>query len=115
MEDDRPAPDNSDVGQVPAHVICIDSPAPRLDPNTGPDERPDRMSPWQARLLRGHSPNTGPGERPLLRGHSIPRHYDDLDDLFLVEGQAHRKVALIRHLARLTPACDLTRPGDDVA
>jgi hypothetical protein len=36
------------------------------------------------------------------------------DDSLVVEGQAQRKVTLVRHFARFAPASDLTSPGKDV-
>src|SRR5581483_3540020 len=50
-----------------------------------------------------------------LRRRNAAGHHHDPDDSLLVERQAHRKVALVRHLAGLAPAGDLPRPGDDVA
>src|SRR5919204_5940306 len=50
-----------------------------------------------------------------LRSRRAPRHHDDPDDSLIVERQAEGKVALVRDLAGFTPACDLMRPGNDVA
>jgi hypothetical protein len=56
-----------------------------------------------------------PGESlSTARGRRAPRHHHDPDDFLVVERQAQGKVALIRDLARLTPASDLVRPGNDV-
>src|SRR5262245_43417572 len=44
-----------------------------------------------------------------------PWHHHDPDDLFAVERQAQCKVTLVCRFAGLTPASDLTGPGNDVA
>lgn len=50
-----------------------------------------------------------------LRGWSASRQDHDPDDFLVVETQAQRNVALVRHFACFAPAGDLTSPGKDVA
>jgi hypothetical protein len=51
----------------------------------------------------------------ICEGSIAARHHHDPDDSFVVKRQAHRKVALICHLASFPPASGLMRPGNDVA
>ena len=57
-----------------------------------------------------------PTRRPLpcLGGLPPAGHDHDPDDPLVPDRQAHRELALVRDLARLAPAGELTCPGDDV-
>ena len=56
-----------------------------------------------------------PGSQAPRSAEARPRQQDDPDDSLVVDRQAEFKVALVCDFARLTPAGDLMRPGNDLA
>jgi hypothetical protein len=95
------------------HLHSIDRAQPPLEtPDAAYSFRERSRTLGQSIRLSPQRPQLG---STRLRRRRAPRHHHDSDDSFAVERQAHRKVTLIRHFAGFTPACDLVRPGNDVA